>query len=1042
MKVRIHLLGPFQILTEDRTIPGVSSSFMQSFITYLAVNDRYPIPRETLAAALWPDTGHDQACASLRKLIFKFKHDLPSGADYLETDHRSCHLSLDDNLDIDLHDFLSCLDRAAQARAQGQAADETAGLKQAVDLYQGDLAPDCDSEWIRIEREGIRARYIEALARLTELLQQAGLAADAVGYAKTWISADPLNERACLGLMKLYAALNDRAAAILTYQQSATILERDLGIEPSAELKQAYDALVRRQIEELPIISTQPPSTNLIGRETEWSLLIRIWAECLTGRQRVVFLSGEAGIGKTRLVSDFSDWLKRNGALIHREECFPLQSDLTYAPLITWIRDLVPESLSDLQRDDLSILLPELTPGKLPAGERPLWIGQWQRTHLFETISQAFQSGAKPRVFILDNLQWCDGESLDWLEYFIHSCRSRGYIFLLTMRPEELSGHPAAKAFVDHIRAGYDVIDLDLARLDYRQTADLAGSLCGRKPSDEQLKWLFTESEGVPLFITELIRFHPLTERTGLAVGISPLPARIFALIEQRLHHLSIPAREVAEIGAVIGGPFSFTEIRDMELIQEESLIHALDELWRRRIIREEGDLYTFTHDKIREVLYAQIGVIRKKWLHLNLAESLEKSTLTGVEADHALIALHFRLSEFPQRAVEHYRLAVVRARSVFAVDHAVRCLINAIELNPIPAVQAELFVELGDLYGLGLHTADALNAYEKSLDNLPPGAFIQRAAVRRKQASLTCRLESTHAGQYYRQAEELLEQISPRDDDYWREWIDLHLNRIEACYWQNQPDELGMALDSIRLAVEQHGSALQKASYHYGVVQWNNLIDRFVPRPETIEIARERLRIITSLADPLQTAEAEFSLGFVLGLAGLYPESVIWLSSSARTARKMGNYSLLLRSLTYLSITHRRQRLLRQTRLDLDELEAALKHCDMPPYAGILFANRAWIEYRQGNDRKAEAFAARAITIWQNLENFYPVQWPALAVLLAVQLHKSNCSQALRSAEMLLDRRQMRLDDLVDRRLQAMATCPPDGWVDIIPVLEDAAYL
>lgn len=1042
MKVKIHLLGPFQILSEDHTIPGVSSSYMQSFIAYLAVNDRYPIPRVTLAAELWPNTGHDQACASLRKLIFKFKHDLPQGADYLETDHRSCHLSINDSLEVDLHDFLTCLDRAARARSLGQADAEIAELKQALNLFQGDLAPDCDSEWIRIEREGIRSKYIEALTRITDLLMELGRVGDAVAYAITWISTDPLNERACLRLMHLYASQTDRAAAILTYQQSATLLERDLGIEPSDELKQYYDSLVQRQMEELPVVAVRPSSTNLIGRETEWALLIRAWAECLAGRPRIVLLSGEAGLGKTRLVSDFSEWLKRNGALIHREECFPLQSDLTYAPLINWIRDLARENFTELQRDELSILAPELKPDGLPDRRRTAFIGQWQRTHLFETISRAFQSGRSSRVFILDNLQWCDTESVGWLEYFIHACRTQGYLFLITLRPEELGGQPAAKSFIDQLRSGYDVIDLELDRFDFRQTADLAGSLVGRKPSDEQLRWLFNESEGVPLFITELIRAHPLTERTGLAAGFSPLPTRISALIEQRLHNLSIPAREAAEIGAVIGGPFSFAELRDLGLIQEETLIHALDELWRRRLIREEGDQYTFTHDNICEVLYTRIGVVRKKWLHLNLAEWLEKSSPAGVEPDHALIAYHYRLSEYPQRAVEHYRMAVVRARSVFAIEHAVRCLQNAIALNPVPALQAEMFIELDDLYGLGLHTEDALQAYEKSLDYLPAGAFIRRATVRRKQASMTCRLESTRAEQYYLQAEDLLEKISTRDNDYWREWIDLHLNRIEACYWQNRAQDLRDALDVLRAAVEQHGSTLQKASFHYGVVQCNNLLDRFVPRPETIAIARERLELISTLSDPLQIAEAEFSLGFVLGLAGEYPESVTWLTNSARTARKMGNFSLLLRSLTYLSITHRRQRLLRQTRLDLDELELVLKRCEMPPYAGILFANRAWIEYRQGNEKRAETLASKALGIWQSLENIYPVQWPGLAVQLAVQIHTSNRRLALRTAEMLLDRHQMSLDDLVTRRLEAMPACQPEGCTDIIPALEDAAYL
>lgn len=1042
MTVKIHLLGPFQILSEEHTIPGVYSPYMQSFIAYLAVNDRYPIPRETIAAALWPDSGQEQAFASLRKLIFKFKHELPQGARFLETDHRSCHLAIDADLDVDLHDFMVCFEQANEAHSRGQAEEEYTALKQAASLYQGDLAQECDGEWIHIEREGIRARYLDVLARITDLLIAAGRFEESVQYARTWISADPLNEHACLKLMQIFSAMKDRAAAILTYHQCTTVLERDLGIEPSTELKQAYEALIKRQVEAPPVQIERQPLANLIGREREWQLLIRTWAECLDGHNRIVILSGEAGIGKTRLVSDFTDWLRRNGALIHREECFPLQSDLAYAPLISWIRNISPELLDESQREELSALLPGFTPvNRIDRGRQPL-IGQWQRTHLFETISRAFVLGGGSQVFILDNIQWCDKESRDWLEYFIHFSKGQGFLFLITLRPEELGQQPAIKTLIDQLNGKPDVLELELSRLDLRQTGDLAGSIWQHKPSLDQVRWLFAESEGVPLFIIELVRANHSKGNDFSWGSGHTIPARISSVIEQRLYHLSIPAREAAEIGAVMGGPFAFSALRDLGLIQEETLIHALDELWRRRIIREEGDLYTFTHEKIREVLYAQIGLVRRKWLHLNLAQWLEKSAASGSEINPALIAFHYRFSEYPQRAIEYYRSEVRRARSIYAVDHATRCLLSAIELNTIPSVQAELFEELGDLYGLGLHTAEALSSYEKAIDFLPVGDRIRHAAVLRKQAALICRLETAKAENLYLRAENLLSQVEDRGEEFWQEWIQLKLSRMEACYWQNRAQGLSAELDALHDAVTAYGTAPQKASYNHGVVQRNNLLDRFVPRPETIAIARERLEIVSEMRDMNQIAEAEFSLGFVLGLAGLFTESCSYLSNSAASARRTGNNSLLLRNLTYLSINHRRQRWIHQTALNLDELASTLRHCDMPPYAGVLHANRAWIEYRQGNLHKAELYANKALGIWQKLENTYPIQWPALSVLLAVQIQKGETAKARKTAADLLDSRQMMLDDLVARRLLAMQTCRPDGWTDVVPMLEDAAYL
>lgn len=176
-------------------------------------------------------------------------------------------------------------------------------LQQAVELYRGDLLLDCYDAWISDIREALRNRLLAALERLTmahEILRDYPAA---IRSAQLLLRHDPLNEGACRDLIRLYALCGDRGAALRVYQQCVAALRRELGVEPDAETKAAYERLKQQST---AAASAPPPLTPLplVGRMAEWRVPQQTWRDSVRGRAHVVLIIGEAGIGKTRLAEE------------------------------------------------------------------------------------------------------------------------------------------------------------------------------------------------------------------------------------------------------------------------------------------------------------------------------------------------------------------------------------------------------------------------------------------------------------------------------------------------------------------------------------------------------------------------------------------------------------------------------------------------------------------------------------------------------------------------------------------------------------------
>lgn len=397
----IQMLGGIRITAGD-TVVRIGQPRLQRLLVYLLLHRRHPRPRQQIAFTLWPDTNEEQALKNLRTLLTRLRHTLPDLDQYVETTPYALQWRQDAPCQLDVVAFEAACAEGMQADRRQQADVASTAYARAAQLYTGDLTPGWYDEWLVPERERLRQMFLDALERLAVLRAKQSDHRAALSYAQRLQRADPLHEAAYRHLMQLHLDLDDRAAALRVYHTCATTLRNELGVDPAPATQALYlqvltvdegAAAPAGQVAAPPIPATTPVAAALVGRQAEWEALKRAWQATTTGRAHLVLISGEAGIGKTRLAEELLAWVERQGTPVAVARGYAGGS-LAYAPVTEWLRSaglrqnvqqlegiwrsetarLLPELLSDhparARPDDRSLAAPALLPGAEPGHTR------------------------------------------------------------------------------------------------------------------------------------------------------------------------------------------------------------------------------------------------------------------------------------------------------------------------------------------------------------------------------------------------------------------------------------------------------------------------------------------------------------------------------------------------------------------------------------------------------------------------------------------------------------------------------------------------
>ncbi|MDE3228575.1 MAG: AAA family ATPase [Chloroflexota bacterium] len=705
--VHLQLLGDFRLTRDGALVEGVDAPRLQSLVAYLALRRDTPQRRQRLAFLFWPNSSEAQARNNLRQLLHATRHTAPDLCALLAIDGQSIGWRSEVDLRLDVDELSRACD-AVEERTSASVEHMRVVGRRLLELYQGDLLPACYDEWATPERDRLRERFTQALGWLVAYFEAEGDTELAIRCARQLIRHDPLREEAYRALMRLLALGGDRMGELRAFQACASALRQALGASPGQATVDLHHRLLRlpptlangsaRSPAEGAQAGHQPLALppSLVGREREWAALHEAWRAADAGGPGFALITGEAGIGKSRLAEEMTRWVSAQGGVTATARSYAAEGQLSFAPVIEWLRTpgLRPHlrRLKPVWLGEIARLLPELLAERpdLPRYEPLTEYGQRQR--FFQALALAALAAPQPLLLVMDDLQWCDQETLEWLHFLLRYDPRARVLLLGAARVEESPPEHSLHALLQHARRAVAVTELTLRPLDAAESARLAARMIERELDDLTALRLFGETEGNPLFIIETVRagLDSLPARptaTDLDALLQPsgaaaLPPGVRAAISSRLARLSPPAREMAGLAAVIGREFSVDILAHVSQASEDHIVNALDELWLRRIVRERGAVnYDFTHDKLREVAYAEISAPQRRLWRRRVAQALEMLRADDLDAISGQIAAHYEQGGAIDRAIPYYHRAALVAQRVFAYDDAVRLLRHGLAL-------------------------------------------------------------------------------------------------------------------------------------------------------------------------------------------------------------------------------------------------------------------------------------------------------------------------------------------------------------------------
>ena len=544
----------------------------------------------------------------------------------------------------------------------------------AIAEYRGDLLPGVYEDWLLEARAELERQCVGLCDLLCETRARSGDLTGAVDAARRRIQLQPLEEVGYRTLMQLQADLGDRAGAVSTYHHCASVLERELGVVPDAATREAFQRLMAHARAGRPDPRRRPsPGPPGPGSAARSSSAGRPSSACsgmcgraaAAGRCGLVLVRGGCGCrqdppgGRGRGDGPAAGRRGRQHASASgprggwrwprwRTGC---ATDAVQAAAAT---------LDPVWRAEVGRLMPVGGHGGRGTGPRAM-ADAWQRHRFFEGLARALIAVGRPMLLVLDNMHWCDQETLAFITFCLGLASDTPLLVAGTLRDDNLGADPELQEWTVRMRATGLLTELSLSPLDAADTAHLAQAISRQPLLAADADLLHATTGGFPLYVIEAVR--------GTAdPGGTPLPAGdLQAVLRKRFEQATTAAREVAGLAAAVGTNFTLGLLTEASDLEADTVVAAVDELWRRRIMREFGDGYDFSHDMLREAAYAEVSPPKRWLLHRRIAQGLELLHADDTDAVAAQLAEQYARGGRGERAVAYYRRAADVAAGRFA---------------------------------------------------------------------------------------------------------------------------------------------------------------------------------------------------------------------------------------------------------------------------------------------------------------------------------------------------------------------------------------
>lgn len=739
--LRISLLGAFKVERDNQLLTGEEwrGRQLRTILKILAARAGEFVSAEQLIELIWPGEDPAKARRNLHVRLSQLRHALlPSDPNaYIQTLENGYILTLDEACQVDVNAFLQAADQGRSFLEAGEMEHAIRSCELAQSLYLGDLlAEDLYEDWTYLLRERLREQHLELLTDLSECYAQQGRYRRSIAFCRQVLDADPCREAVYVRLMLYYYYAGEQDQALRVYENCKLTLLRELQVQPLSSTEFLAEQIHSGRLWAVEGAPRYPPPkiegrlfsvpislghTPFIGRQVEYSWLVERWQQMKAG---IIWIEGEAGIGKTRLVSEFLGYTETQGETILHMRGIQDQA-LPYSPWIAALRAVpglqqkasrcgsfaaVLESLFNEQSYPLSDL--HVSHAAPPALER-------QR--LFEAIQALLREGfPKGLILAVDDAHQMDQPSLDLLVFL-----ARRWTVVLTCRSEETPpNHPLRRA-VQPLRLENQWSRLKLERLSDFDVQELVRQLAHTEQpvlADQ----LTAQAGGNPLFIIAWLQhlfeagFYSSDQlgKWSLAAETLPyIPETIEQAIQRRLLRLDPNQQRLFDLAAVIGDPLNYALLKQAADLDEDSLLVVVDSLIDLGLLYEprtnrKADL-AFAHQTYHTVAYALIPGLRRRRLHQKVASVLQR-TAKDLDTEAPILAYHYQQAGDDAQAFTWLVRAAQAAQARFAHEQALEYYQRAVDLDA--GDLAPVYEQMGHIAHHLARYSEGVRCFEQAL--------------------------------------------------------------------------------------------------------------------------------------------------------------------------------------------------------------------------------------------------------------------------------------------------------------------------------------
>jgi DNA-binding SARP family transcriptional activator/DNA polymerase III delta prime subunit len=650
---------------------------------------------------------------------------------------------------------------------------------------------------------------------------------------------------------------------------------------------------------------------RLIGRERELEELKAHWQRAVEEHRHLILLSGEPGIGKTRLARELMVYARLQGATVLWGRCYEQEVAVPYRPFTDAFRDHVTNQPAETLRQqigtaaaELARLVPALHDKLGPIAPNPPLNPDEERLRLFDHVATFLHNLAtqRPLLLFLDDLHWADEASLLLLQHLARHVYDVPFLLLGAYRDTELTRKHALQNILVELNRERLATRLALRRLNRQAVKEMVQAMCATEVAPAVTEAIYDETEGNPFFIEEVVK--ALVEEDALDPSQAPrvfrdptltyIPQSIRATIGRRLERVSPESARLLTQAAVVGRQFPLDVLLAITDLAEDVALDALDEAVAAQLVQPPsngGQIYAFQHTLIAQTLYDELNARRQARLHGQVGQAIERLYANDLDDWLEELANHFAQAygdETTEKAIAYNIRAGDRARQVYAHEEAIRYYRVALDLlegEPNDPRQCHLWATIGDIsYLIGRY--DSASAAYHQATELADSAVV-RATLNRKMG-----LTYDRQGDYAKALHHLEQaQLALHEAD------DADAGQEQALIWASQADiyyrlgQLARARETCLIGLAQLEGSTRFAQLAFLHRTLGSIAVREGKTQEALDHHRHSLEMARQANDVEGTVAALVNLGHTSRLAGDWDTAIAQAQEALSLAEEVGNY-------------------------------------------------------------------------------------------------------------------------------------------------------